>query len=564
MPRLNPFIIYLEHNTARLSNVENILTSVPGSRIFPAVDGRTVNFLEAKKNAESNDEKDSRTNEIFITLGGSIVAHNPEYRARRGLKLGYNEAACLLSHLCLWHYFSENLAENEIGMILEDDAVCDDPEKFINSLDGLPPTGDWDMCELFTTTQVHKKDEIGNGFHTIQPSPFNRACAYLITRDGAKRILTGLPKSTSQAFRMTFPSLDIPADDILSQFCLEGKLRVIFPAEKHWNHLERDHGWESSMWESPEAYTKVEWTKPFNLNWIGVELGAWTGIGNQMFQYAAAKAQALRLGLRLVVKAEAQFHLNAFEYVRNWQEFAVALPRGSKMSLKNRSLIHESEWNKSATWKEKTLGYDPTILEIAGSCSTRLEGYLQNIKYIEDLIPLFRIIFQFDPEVVDKCRLELSKIRNSLAEDQKDVPFVAVHIRLPDFSTDTLEDFCMSFPTEKFIYDSMDYMLNKWPKAHFILCSNDIARGKTIYDFGKRSTTWVSLGIFEDMQIMRMCDHFILSPSTYGWWAAVLNDKPNKEVITCLPFFSRKHNDHLNQHHDLILPSWKVGTLCSP
>jgi GR25 family glycosyltransferase involved in LPS biosynthesis len=555
--RLIPFIIYLEQNKARLANVQNLLQTIPGSKIFPAIDGRTVNFLEAKRE-ESKDEKTENKNETFITLGGSIVAHNPIYREKRGLKLGYNEAACLLSHLCLWHHFAETLGENEVGMICEDDAVCDEPVKFVESLNGLPPVTDWDMCQLFTTTKVNKKDDVGTGFHTIHKTAFNRACAYLLTKNGARNIISALPKLTSSAFRMQFPSLDVPADDILSEMYGADRLRVIFPNDKWWNHLERDHGWESSMWSSPNAYKEVIWNKPFNLNWIGVDLGAWTGIGNQMFQYAAAKAQSLRLGMRLVVKPSAQFQLHAFEYIRNWQEFAGSFPRGTRMTLKTRCLIHETEWNKAATWEEKTLGYDPSITELTNLTSTRLKGYLQNIKYFEDMLPVARMIFKFDPEIVDKCKAELEAIRNGLSVDQKDAPFVAVHIRLPNSSDEPLDDVCYSFPTEKFIYDSMDYMLGKYPKAHFILCSNDIARGKTIYDFGNRYISWITLGVFEDMQLMSMCDHFILSSSTFSWWSAVLNDKPEKEVIMCKPFFSRKHNDNLNNYHDLILSDWKT------
>lgn len=555
--RLHTFIIYLEHNKTRLENVQKLLSIIPGSKIFPAIDGRTVNFVEAKRD-NSTGFSDEKNNETFITLGGSLVAHNPIHRAKRGLKLGYNEAACLLSHLCLWHYFSESLGEDEIGMILEDDAVCDDPEKFMSSLEGLPPTTDWHICELFTTMKVNKKDDVGRGFHTIHPFPFNRACAYLITKNGAKTILSALPKTSSLAFRMTFPSLDIPADDILSEMFGAGILQVIFPNDKYWNHLERDHGWESSMWVSPEAYRAVQWNKPFNLNWIGVDLGSWTGIGNQMFQYAAAKVQSLRLGLRLVIKPSQQFHLHAFEYIRNWQEFAISVPTGSRMTLRTRTLVHETEWNKSSTWEEKTLGYDPSISEITASVNTRLKGYMQNIKYFEELLPLFRMIFRFDSTITDKCNIELKRINDSLPESRRNGPFIAVHIRLPDLKSDPLDEFCYSFSTERFIYDSMDFMLSKWPNAHFIVCSNDTERGKTIYNFGERSITWVTLGMFEDMELMRLCDHFILSASTYGWWSAVLNDKVEKEVIMCKPTFSRKHNDNLNQHHDMILPGWKV------
>ena len=36
---------------------------------------------------------------------------------------------------------------------------------------------------------------------------------------------------------------------------------------------------------------------------------------------------------------------------------------------------------------------------------------------------------------------------------------------------------------------------------------------------------------FSDLAIMSMCDHFIISNSTYSWWAAWLSQNRNKKVI---------------------------------
>lgn len=56
-----------------------------------------------------------------------------------------------------------------------------------------------------------------------------------------------------------------------------------------------------------------------------------------------------------------------------------------------------------------------------------------------------------------------------------------------------------------------------------------LSKSDTIY-----FVTW-NLGIdsFRDMQLMSMCNHNIITESSFGWWAAYLNDNPSK--ITCSP-----------------------------
>ena len=567
IPRLRPYIIYLERNQARLGNVQCLLSTVPGARLFPAVDGRCINFLVNQSRSRSRtalvtdhtkpDESENQSKEELeakppnycLALGWQLIKHQPESRAVRGLRLGYGEAGCLLSHFYLWNHLAETLGEDEVGMILEDDAICQDPARFITSLGELPPLDSWEMCELFTTMTIRRQQQLTPSFYSGAFLGFNRAIAYLLTRGGARAIVSNVS------------SLDDPADDILSNLAATSKLRVIFPEQQTWNHLETHQGWESSMWETADAYLKVTWDRPINLHWVGVELGYWTGIGNQMFQWAAAKVQSTRLGMRLVVKAGPTFALaGAFPYIQAWQEWTAPapFPPGENKhgpSLRTRAAVPAGEWARARVWKERSLAYDETIEELKVGTSWRLEGYLQNVRYLEPFFPLLRMVFAFDDVIQVTARSYLAGIRESLPEERRAGPLVAVHLRMPNAREEKLDEVCYTWPTQAFVYAAMDRMLAQFPTAHFVLCSNDPERARGMYEWGGRGVSWAELGVKEEMCLMSMCDHFILSASTFGWWSAVLNPSPTKQVIMCKPFFGPR-DGHLNKDHDLILPGW--------
>ena len=99
-----------------------------------------------------------------------------------------------------------------------------------------------------------------------------------------------------------------------------------------------------------------------------------------------------------------------------------------------------------------------------------------------------------------------------------------------------------------------DYLINaikKFPSnALFIVTSDNIAWSKKVLKEVNRSFVFINClkkecktkytnntTTLEDFYLMTMCDHMIITSSTFGWWAAYLIKNPKKMIIAPEPFY---------------------------
>ena len=59
-----------------------------------------------------------------------------------------------------------------------------------------------------------------------------------------------------------------------------------------------------------------------------------------------------------------------------------------------------------------------------------------------------------------------------------------------------------------------------------------------------------------DLSIMQRCDHNIISNSSFSWWAAWLNQNPDKRIIAPKKWFGKTY-EHYDMS-DLIPATWKT------
>ena len=75
------------------------------------------------------------------------------------------------------------------------------------------------------------------------------------------------------------------------------------------------------------------------------------------------------------------------------------------------------------------------------------------------------------------------------------------------------------------------------PNSIFVVCSDHIAWSKKLMStFEKQFFFLENTSLIEDFVMMTMCDHNIISSSTFSWWAAYLNPSKRKKVVAPIPF----------------------------
>jgi hypothetical protein len=236
-------------------------------------------------------------------------------------------------------------------------------------------------------------------------------------------------------------------------------------------------------------------------------------LGNQMFQYAALKALSLKTGFECFLPN----HLNikpdgAYDFTNNkWLEYRLDLLECFNIttSIKENTLTE--------VFQEKDFEFDFNINLISDNIA--IEGYFQSYKYFSDYNQEIRNEFIFKDHTLKKCKNIISQYSNP----------IAIHIRRGDY---------VNHPgfwsvTPEYIIQALS--INFGPDTTYLVFSDDIEWCKNTFEddfiFVEGNNQ------YEDLCLMSLCNHNIISNSSYSWWAAWLNANPNKKVVAPTNWF---------------------------
>ncbi|MEX0346017.1 MAG: family 6 glucosyltransferase [Rhizobiaceae bacterium] len=252
-------------------------------------------------------------------------------------------------------------------------------------------------------------------------------------------------------------------------------------------------------------------------------------LGNQMFQYATARAAALRCRAEVVLDTRILARSNwAYDLGR----FNIKARIGDKKDLcppKERPLKRLA-WRTLAKAqgrfiREKHNQFESKVLE--AKPGTELRGYWQNERYFADVEAQLREDFTF----VDPPSPSNAAMMEKIASTQS----VAVHLRRGDYLADVRTQGVYARCGQEY-YDRAAQMivsqLDEEPVFFVFSDDPDWARENlrlpgelVVVDINGPETA------YEDMRLMASCRHNIISNSTFSWWGAWLNPSPDKIVI---------------------------------
>lgn len=252
------------------------------------------------------------------------------------------------------------------------------------------------------------------------------------------------------------------------------------------------------------------------------------GLGNQMFQVAYGTVLAQRYG---VAVRYVDFSQDA-RVQRDWGLSVFGLPRHALSSVTWHALrygVIAARRLEQSTGLTTPFGINLEPLD--GSCVKwpvrapwLSDGYWQQASYYLDVLPLLRERFRVD---LGPHAQQLQALR------AMGRPIVAMHARRGDYVSDPA--------AAMHLVCDVAYYRRAWanikeqvPQAMLWVFSDDLAWARA--NLNLEPDTQFALGTpqqpaWVDMMRMASCDHFIISNSSYSWWAAMLASGSGKLVV---------------------------------
>ena len=167
-----------------------------------------------------------------------------------------------------------------------------------------------------------------------------------------------------------------------------------------------------------------------------------------------------------------------------------------------------------------------------------LDGYWQNIKYFSKSSEKIKFIIN------NFLLKNKKKNSNIFKNNQKQNNYVMIHLRFKDYKNKG--NIIKHGLLNKDYYLKSIKLLNKKKKNNkFIIFSDEINSAKKKLSFLKNKIFFDKKGISDPittMYHMTKCNDFIISNSTFSWWAAYLSKSSNKTVICPADWYvSKKH-----------------------
>lgn len=226
------------------------------------------------------------------------------------------------------------------------------------------------------------------------------------------------------------------------------------------------------------------------------------GIGNQMFQYA--------FGLRLMSTGKQVI------FDVSWYKSRTAtnpqFPRPFCLHyFQTEYLVLGDLVRENATVDETRVGYNMGLFTMKNE--NNFKGYWQYKDYFLPLLPQLKKEYQLRTDVyTDKFIQWADKIFKCES--------VAMHVRRGDYQLHRVGRF-RDLPAQ-YYFDAME----KIPAKDVFVFSDDIKWCERVFQNGLTGKRFhfVNMPDFYCFELMRLCQHKIITNSTFSYWAAVLGD----------------------------------------
>jgi hypothetical protein len=273
------------------------------------------------------------------------------------------------------------------------------------------------------------------------------------------------------------------------------------------------------------------------------------GLGNQLFMIFATIAY----GIEHNVKPVFEYYYNIAARHTYWE----TLLDGFKMftTANPDNGLTNDDVSQFNVFMEPTFSYNP--LPDFGMNNTYIIGYLQSFRYFESyksqLYSIMRLhekkqtVFEKYPEYFDNSKT-----------------LIAIHFRMGDYKHKRWYHPVMNY---EYFESSLDYIMTSRSEDKEVrvlyFCEeedNDYVGSKiallhTKYPNVEFMKVDDSIEDYNQLMIMSMCNHNIMSNSSFSWWGAYFNEYESK--IVCYPStWFGEYYEHTHDSNNMMPGSW--------
>lgn len=282
------------------------------------------------------------------------------------------------------------------------------------------------------------------------------------------------------------------------------------------------------------------------------------GLGNQMFQYAFARALSLRSGtpLKLAIDMfDSYAGHQGFELVRAFDiQAAVASPQelsdvlGWRRRPSIRRLLAKLKWPMLMSRSfvaERFFRFHE--VSFAGPRVAYFHGYWQSPRYYEDHEASIRADFKFAQPLVG--------LNWQLAAEMAATESISVHIRRGDYLKNPRSRMIYALCDREYYMRAIEQIASRRPGARVFAFSDDPAWVESTFRLAFPNLTIIAhnkgIDSHFDMHLMSLCKHHVIANSTFSWWGAWLGARASQLVVAPQNWFvSGKDSE------DLLPATW--------
>jgi hypothetical protein len=147
-----------------------------------------------------------------------------------------------------------------------------------------------------------------------------------------------------------------------------------------------------------------------------------------------------------------------------------------------------------------------------------LDGWRQSERYWEHCPDLIRQTFEFSPQLIDDLQ---TRFKKALLR-----PAIAISVRRGDFVGNPNY---AQLPVRYYLLAMLE-AIPDWRSHNVILFSDDMGYCRVQFE-GIPGVHFADGNAIEQLALMTLCQHFVVSNSTFSWWGAYLGEKPGSIVV---------------------------------